>query len=1315
MTVANTQGTVDGARSPHQRELDLLRQIQAEVHESGRGRAVILHSPGGAGVEALLNEWKRELHREHVHVFEGDCLPGSAVYTPLAEIVSKYVRTIEELGLMSEELGELYVGVGGSIGVPGLRGLDEAAGMPKAEPGSQILFYEDLGRLFTELSQVLAGVVILRDLESADAATRAAVTYLLQNVVTDPVQSFAPDGAHHASFKGTFALSIADESGVADTLQRALGQREGATFLNLRSATEEAVRQFLMRPEVVQRFIDSSGGVADNLQDLLDTIPEKIEDLYIRRCEELSAEEFEVLAGLAVFGKPVGPDLLMRMLANESDPSLLKRLFERRVISRRVHRGRLLVDLPTADNRRLVYARLNPELRTDLHGRMAALLDERMRYGEPTDLPELAGHYLKSNQPEKAAEYAIQAAERLHISFAYEQAIELLDGVLPSLTESSQRIAVLDRLIDLHGCISEHRRALYYCGKMKKELDAAARGPLYRRIGEMLLELGDYQRALRSLETAKTLVEADKSSESPDEAVRIDTVAAEAYYGVGDYDRVVEVCEAGLKMVLSSPSAEAQRQVTKLSNTLGKVHLFKQEYSLAARLFEENQRRAETYCWPDEAARSRFNLGIIALQRRQYDKAEEIFTACLSQERAVKNPIIRAFCLMNLGVVYHKTHRYEQALDGYLHGLATFKKSGNDLQFAVVAMNLGSLYQEIGDATRARALIATSLDVTRAKEIRFYQGWAHYILGGIALDENDFDETERCLEGALEIMESLGHPSWCDRIRVRQAWLAHAQQDFETCAQLLGSIHFDMTTREGKEIEGEARLCLGCMRSDSGEGREANSEFLRALDLFEGIGAKERMWLTNYYIARLAVDDEKLGEAKRRLRAAASTLDELGKRIPAALTDAFKNAPNRKRLFELHDRIVGSTEKTPSQIRKQIPLPRNAEFAAWRARYGRIVGEHPRLLQIFRMIDKVADSDSTVLIQGDSGTGKELIAQALHDNGSRHNKPFIKVNCAAFVETLLLSELFGHEKGAFTGALARKKGRFEMAHGGTIFLDEIGDISPNTQVALLRVLQERTLERVGGSSSIEIDVRIVVATNRNIEEMVRKGDFRLDLYYRLKGIILDLPPLTARREDIPRLLQFFLQKFQPRDRMQTYSIDALSYLARYSWPGNVRELENFTRSMTLFIDETVIELDHVLQFEEFFADGEIIDELPESFFESLEGVGAASAGPAEAEVEPVFSVVDEATAAPAATTPAPPVIHPNDNPHEAIMDWAMTSGVGLPELRKQLEVEYIRRALLETGGNITRAAKILDMKRPRLSQIINATPALAELKERLTA
>jgi DNA-binding NtrC family response regulator len=227
-------------------------------------------------------------------------------------------------------------------------------------------------------------------------------------------------------------------------------------------------------------------------------------------------------------------------------------------------------------------------------------------------------------------------------------------------------------------------------------------------------------------------------------------------------------------------------------------------------------------------------------------------------------------------------------------------------------------------------------------------------------------------------------------------------------------------------------------------------------------------------------------------------------------------------------------------------------------RFHDLVSKNPRMAEIFELVREVASQRSTVLVQGESGTGKELVARAIHFSGERGSRPFVAVSCAALAETLLESELFGHERGAFTGAIAQKKGKFELADGGTLFLDEIGEISPKVQVELLRVLQERRFFRVGGSAEIQVDVRVIAATNRDLQAEVREGRFRDDLYYRLDVINVRIPPLRERREDIPLLAQEFLDRLSHELGREVGGIsdEAMRMLIDHHWPGNVRELEN---------------------------------------------------------------------------------------------------------------------------------------------------------------
>jgi two-component system response regulator HydG len=302
--------------------------------------------------------------------------------------------------------------------------------------------------------------------------------------------------------------------------------------------------------------------------------------------------------------------------------------------------------------------------------------------------------------------------------------------------------------------------------------------------------------------------------------------------------------------------------------------------------------------------------------------------------------------------------------------------------------------------------------------------------------------------------------------------------------------------------------------------------------------------------------------------------------------------------------------------------------------FSNIIGCSPAMKQLFETMGLVAPSEASILIVGESGTGKELIANAIHQNSVRAQRPFIKVNCAALPETLLESELFGHEKGAFTGATARKQGRFQLAHNSSILLDEIGEMSPTTQAKILRVLQEREFEPVGSTQTIKVDTRVIAATNKDLEEEIRQGRFREDLFYRINVVTIVVPPLRERHEDIPLLADFFLKRFAEKNRRVIKGITprAMDLLMRYDWSGNVRELENV-------VERAVI-----------MARGEMI--TPMEFPENLK----------ELDVE---------------------LKEPSLN---------LSAGRSL----KEIEKEMILRTLEETGGNRTHAADILGISRRTL-------------------
>jgi len=348
-------------------------------------------------------------------------------------------------------------------------------------------------------------------------------------------------------------------------------------------------------------------------------------------------------------------------------------------------------------------------------------------------------------------------------------------------------------------------------------------------------------------------------------------------------------------------------------------------------------------------------------------------------------------------------------------------------------------------------------------------------------------------------------------------------------------------------------------------------------------------------------------------------------------------------------------EKAIGQASANRLAPRQTLYpAAETGKFG-LIGTSPEMQAIFAVIEKVADTPSTVLITGESGTGKELVAKALHEQSSRRTEPFIKINCAAIPKTLMESELFGYEKGAFTGATSSKPGRFELADGGTLFLDEIGEIPVEMQVKLLRAIQESEFERVGGLKTIKVDVRLITATNRDLEQEIQRGNFREDLFYRLNVVPLQIPPLRLRKGDIPLLVAHIIRKFNERLKKNITGIadDALAALEAHAWPGNIRELENV-------LERTIL-----------FCKGDRIERT------DLQLASAAAPEPASSS-QPV---------------PIAPEDEDVDEPSGEI-SGSLKDAVRAETAR--VERELIVKALDETGGNVTQAARLLKISRKSL-------------------
>ncbi len=352
-----------------------------------------------------------------------------------------------------------------------------------------------------------------------------------------------------------------------------------------------------------------------------------------------------------------------------------------------------------------------------------------------------------------------------------------------------------------------------------------------------------------------------------------------------------------------------------------------------------------------------------------------------------------------------------------------------------------------------------------------------------------------------------------------------------------------------------------------------------------------------------------------------------------------------------------------------------------------IIGQSTTLAEVFRVLMKVAPTDSTVLVTGESGTGKELLVRALHSNSERSAKPFVPINCGAIPKELLESELFGHEKGAFTHAIRSRPGRFELGDGGTVFLDEIGEMDLSLQVKILRVLQEKEIERVGGSGIKKVDVRIIAATNRDLEQEVAAGRFREDLYYRLNVIPLHLPPLRERGGDVLLLVRHFLKNFCKKKKRQPLELSTLTarILSAYPWPGNVRELENFMERLSILVDGNIVEVDDLPQ-KILDAVGPL-DDLPEIDTNIQPESTVIDSAEVDAKKEEVGSVVTEK-------------ISPTNVVSQGFV-WPSLHDLekfdmGLKEFLDSIEERLLDEALEQSQGVKNHAAELLRIKRTTL-------------------
>ncbi|MRG91758.1 sigma 54-interacting transcriptional regulator [Polyangium spumosum] len=801
---------------------------------------------------------------------------------------------------------------------------------------------------------------------------------------------------------------------------------------------------------------------------------------------------------------------------------------------------------------------------------------------------------------------------------------------------------------------------------------------------EVMITLGKALSAEGDLTTATIVLERAMSrAEERGARARAAVELAEVRYTAGDLEaarRFAEEAQGGASELATRLGAR---------NVLGKLLLAAASWSEAEAHFAADA--WEAACGGEGIAelRARLNRAIAVLSAGRLDEARPMLAAVLDDGAARGEHRAVGFALTNLATIAILKRDHPEAIHLSERAIEVFRRIRERLFLATVIPNLAELRLDLGLVAEAEQTLAfgrqacgPAIPGTRAPHFALVAARIHLARG-------------RTLEARAELASAIAGASGSSngaKLCECHCLAARIALDDGNVARAAQAIERARAHASSTQARAEVALLEATRARAAGDPWDDAAE--EALDLAREADAPElereaRVLLCH---AELARGDTR--EAEAHLQAASASRDLMASSLPEGIRERFLARPELRALAALSARAPRGSEpgqrpcercgeascpgcSSPSLSPSSPPSRGASPSRSAVTAIERIVGRDPAMLALLTAIKKVAKADTTVLIQGESGSGKELVADAIHEMSPRRAGPLVKVNCSALVETLLLSELFGHEKGAFTGAQARRRGRFELAEGGTIFLDEIGDISQRTQVALLRVLEDKSFERVGGAQPIRANVRILCATHRDLRAMVARGEFREDLYYRLRQVVLEVPSLRQRIADMPLITSALLTRIaqergEPQKRLSDRALEALM---KHAWHGNVRELENALRAASLFAEGDLIELEDFTTNVEYMRGA--VAESPR-----------ASSPPSSPEQEARGPLAERRSQGEGDSTPV------------EVTYAHVRSGVSLSDMKRKIERECIARALEESGGNITRAAALLGMKRPRLSQLV---------------
>ncbi|MBT9560603.1 MAG: sigma 54-interacting transcriptional regulator [Myxococcales bacterium] len=1069
----------------------------------------------------------------------------------------------------------------------------------------------------------LGAVLLVQGLEHAPTDLVECLEFLITDALRPAPLAVIGRPIRRAALVLTVASATPGGSRTLSQLALAL---DGATRVAVADAAHEALQSDAVR----DRLARLAGSRPHGANALLALLPESLDELFALRLGALPPEVHQVLLAAQL----VGRELPAAALAELSDTS--------RFVVDRARRERLLdesgrsVALPEWAIEPPVT--VDGPLRVAIANRAADYL--RSIYattGDAAALLRVASLWQECGAP-VSVDAVLNVADLLFADRAWADAYTLLGQLEPSRLPLVDRVRVhlaLARVEAARGAVASalsHLRSAGACRSASADLAPAS---VEHALAEVRLAawVGEHDAALAVIDQLRLRLSDDAAA-----LADVDAEAAEVHLRQGQLDRAAE---CALRVVALPGSVARARAL----HVQGKVAYWRADYAAARDAFgaalaavglDERRLRATIH----------HNLGLIDLKQGRYDDACRVLELAFADFDTHGDEFQVAVCLHNLAVAYEYAQRYRLVAPALERAIDLHDRFGTTQSGLGAITTLGDFYAATGELWRARRLLDYALKRSNDAGLAYEAAFAQLKLAEVHRLEGTIDVARQLATDASAAFSRMGH----------QGELAETR----LLLGLLGdTASLALAVQSGTpELRLRATVALSVSR-----GGDLDDAILAATDL-ESLGQRPAAIQAHQSLVLAFESTGRLPEAHHHHSRAKSLLDALRREVPPESLENFDALVWVDSVTAWAPRAVTPTEPPSGPARRWGSIGKNIAplvpvaserraLAPGDALHPSVVGDSPAVLRVLNMVDRVAPSDAPILIAGESGTGKELIADALWRKSRRHGKPFIRVNAAAFADSLLESELFGHEKGAFTGAVSRKLGAFEQANGGTLFLDEIGDISPKTQVSLLRVLQSGEVRRVGGTEAVHVDVRVITATHRDLDAMVVAGDFRLDLVYRIRGVQLTLPPLRERMDDLDALCSHILGRLGAADRRHvTLSPDARSLMTAHRWPGNVRELENVLRSAY------------------FFAQNGVITASDLTAFTTLK---VRSSEPSE--FDDIVSEVD-----------------PSGD--------ALPGAFDLNEAKRQLEIRCIERAFDQAGGNISKAAQLLGLKRPRLSQKI---------------